>query len=114
MLLSPASVARYVFKSFWKRVRLLLANGVAVAKVDRAKSREFDLESAKLMEEKLMPPEDTSGTDPMVVTAVLQVMLFSMAVTDVCTSAGSATSPTTKHGLARAVRGAESHQTLLM
>ena len=113
MLLNPASIARYVFNSFWKRVRLLLASRVAVAKVDRAKSREFDLELAKLMEEKLMPPEDTSGTGPMVVTAVLQVMLFSISVTDVCTSAGSVTSPITKHGFARSVRGAERHQILL-
>lgn len=62
-------------------MRFELANGVAVAKVVRAKFRGVSFEVAKFMEEKEIPPEITSGTPEMVVMAVLQVIISWIAVT---------------------------------
>jgi hypothetical protein len=81
-------------------VRLELASGVAVAKVVRTKFRGVRFEVAKSIEEKEMPPEITSGTPEMVVTAVLQVIIFWIAVTLSWTSAGRAVLPIMKQGFA--------------
>jgi hypothetical protein len=80
---SPASVAKYVLSWFWKTSRSELARGSAVAKVWRAKLSGERLDAAKLMEENDIPPDVTSGTPPMVVTAVLQVMTGSTASAEV-------------------------------
>lgn len=52
------------------------------------------------MEEKEIPPEDTSGTEPMVVRRVLQVMEDWIAVAVSETSAGRALEPTMKQAAA--------------
>lgn len=82
-------------------MRLGLASGGAAAKVVSAKFRGVSFEMAKFMDENEMPPEITSGTPEMVVTAVLQVMTSWIDVTLVWTSAGRAVLPAMKRGFAR-------------
>jgi hypothetical protein len=104
----PASVAKYVFSSFWKRVRFELASGVAVAKVVSAKLSGVRDDWEKSIEEKDMPPDETSGTPEMVVLELSQVMTLWMELTASWTSAGRVVEPITKQAVARRSRvGAE-------
>lgn len=66
-----------------------------------AKFRGVRFESAKLMLEKEIPPDTTSGTVPIVVVFVSQVTAFWIDVTVSATSAGNVTAPTTKQAVAR-------------
>lgn len=91
---------------FWKSVRFEDATGSAVAKVVSAKFNGVSDESAKLMLENDTPPEETSGTFPMVVVVVEQVTSSMMESTASWTSATSAVVPTTKQAVARLSLGA--------
>jgi hypothetical protein len=79
-------------------VRLVDANGVSVANLLSAKSKELVVVVAKLMEENLIPPDETSGAEPMVVVEVSHVTTSAMASAAVWVSAGSVVLPTMKHG----------------
>src|SRR6187549_78655 len=92
----PASVARYAFSWFWNVARLLDASGVLVANLLSANSSGVCLDVAKLMVEKAMPPETTSGTPERVVLLVSQVTTFWIEATVSDTSAGRAVLPMTK------------------
>lgn len=102
----PASVARYVFSWFWKVARSADARSAGVAKVVSAKFKGVSLEVAKLMSEKEIPPEVTSGTPLMVVVDVSQVTALMIESTLAWTSAGRAVEPITKQAVAREVSGA--------
>ena len=78
----------------------MLARGVAVANLESAKASGVCVESAKLIEEKVMPPEDTSGTLSIVVVLVSHVTEFWMASTVDCTSAPISVFPMTKQAFA--------------
>jgi len=75
------------------------AKGEEVAKVFKAKLRGVSEEVEKSIEEKLMPPDVTSGTPERVVMALLQVMEDWIWFTEVCTSAGRVVLPTIKQGV---------------
>lgn len=105
--LMPASVARYVFSWFWNVARSADARSVGVAKVASAKFNGVSLELAKLMSEKEIPPEVTSGTPLMVVVAGSQVTALMIESTLAWTSAGRVVEPITKQAVAREASGAE-------
>lgn len=78
-----------------------------MANVESANCSGVCFEVAKLMEEKEVVPEVTSGTLEMVLTVLEQLMEDWMEVTTVATSAGRVVLPMTKQAFAREFRGAE-------
>ncbi len=78
----------------------MLARGAHVANLRRENSRAVWGDDTKLMEEKEIPPEETSGTPDSVLREGLQVIRFWISATTLDTSAGRTSLPMMKQGLA--------------
>ena len=80
------------------------ARGSAVAKVLRAKASGVSELVSKLMEEKVVEPDVTSGTLEIVLAELEQVTRAAMELSASMTSWGRAVEPMTKQGFAWRVR----------
>lgn len=100
----PASVARYTFKLSWNFFKSVLARGVAVANSSKAKASGERLDWLKSMDEKVVAPEVTSGTEERVFAVAEQVMVLARESATSATSAGRVSVPTTKQAVWRGLR----------